>query len=110
MSPKSQELVSSTFIRQKSTSEGSKSESTSLRSRGRPMNVSVKGIHKLESAQPTISHKTLLDIQTKRNLSDIGTLHIAQDLRQALRRQGGGDVEPNFEKRAARQKTICFKS
>ena len=91
LSPKSQELVSSTFIRQKSSSECSKSEST-LMTRGRPMKVTVPGIHKLESPKPQISHQTLLNMQAKRNLSDIATLNIAQDLRQ-----GGGDVEPKFK-------------
>ena len=91
LSPKTQEHVSSTFIRQKSKSEitksNDKSNGMSLRTRGRPMNIAVKGIHKLESPKPYVSHKTLLDIQAKRNLSHNLTLNIAQDLRQGFKLQ-----------------------
>ena len=93
LSPKSQEHVSSTFIRQKSKTEPSKSESMLLKTRGRPMSVSVKGIHKLESPKQKIPHKTLLDIQVKGNFSDRATMMIAHGFRQ-----GGGDVEPTFER------------
>ena len=92
LSPKSQELVSSTFMKKMSESERCKSESLSIRARTRSMNVTVPGIRKIDPPKTQISHQTLLDMQAKCNLSDIATLNIARDIRQ-----GGGDVEPNFK-------------
>lgn len=89
MSPNTQELVASKVIKEKSTSEHPESGKISLKTRGRPMNVTVPGIRKLD--KPKISRQTLLDIQVQNNMSDNAMLKVSRGLRQ-----GGGDVEPNF--------------
>ena len=94
LSPKSHEVVTSSFIQQNTKLRGVvTSDKMSIKTPGRPLNVAISGIKKLKKDNSQISNKTLLDMQVRRNLSDNSIMGIASDLRQ-----GGGDVEPRFER------------